>query len=448
MSLIERVTAREILDSRAYPTVEANVQLVGGKWGRASVPSGASTGKHEALELRDGDKQRYEGKGVLKAVTNIKQIIGPAIEGMDVLKQAEIDKALIELDGTPTKSRLGANALLAVSLATARAAAHYSKIPLYRYLGGPSARTLPVPLMNIINGGRHAENNVDFQEFMIVPVGSDTFKDALRIGADIFHKLKIVLKKKGYATGLGDEGGFAPNLRSNEEAIELIIEAIVKAGYEEGIDCLLALDPAASEFYDGRHYVFKKSDKRKLTNDEMVAFWQDWADKYPIISIEDGMAENDWQGWKKLTDALGDRVQLVGDDLFVTNTSFLRRGIEEGVANSILIKVNQIGTLTETLDCVELAKTSGRTAIISHRSGETEDDFIADLAVATNVGQIKTGRVAKYNRLLRIEENLSVAGRFPASAAFYQMNRRSQERLRRRRLSYKDESEALAVVSE
>jgi enolase len=448
MGLIEGVTAREILDSRAYPTVEANVRLTSGAWGRASVPSGASTGKHEALELRDGDKRRYEGKGVLKAVLNINEIIAPALKGMDVLKQAEIDKTLIELDGTPTKSRLGANALLAVSLATARAAAHYSKIPLYRYLGGPSARTLPVPLMNIINGGRHAETNVDFQEFLIVPVGSDTFRDALRIGADIFHRLKTVLKKKGYATGLGDEGGFAPNLRSNEEAIELILEAIVKAGYEEGNDCLLALDPAASEFYDGTHYVFNKSDKRKLTSDEMVAFWQDWANRYPIISIEDGMAENDWEGWKTLTDVLGDRLQLVGDDLFVTNTSFLRRGIQEGVANSILIKVNQIGTLTETLDCVELAKTRARTAIISHRSGETEDDFIADLAVATNVGQIKTGRVAKYNRLLRIEENLGIAGRFPARAAFYQIAQRSQAGNRVKRATLKDESEALAVLSE
>lgn len=421
MSSIERVLAREILDSRAYPTVEATVQLADGVWGRASVPSGASTGEHEALELRDGDKHRYEGRGVLKAVLNIKETIAPKIEGMDALKQDEIDNTLIELDGTPTKSRLGANALLAVSLATARAAAHYTKIPLYRYLGGPNARTLPVPLMNIINGGAHADNNVDFQEFMIVPVGAEIFSESLRIGAEIFHKLKEVLKKKGYATSLGDEGGFAPNLRSNEEAIEIILEAITQAGYNEGKDCLLALDPAASEFYDGKHYVFKKSNKRKLSSDEMVAFWQDWTEKYPIISIEDGMAENDWEGWKKLTDALGDRVQLVGDDLFVTNTSFLRRGIEQGVANSILIKVNQIGTLTETLNCIELAKTNSRTAIISHRSGETEDDFIADLAVATNSGQIKTGRVAKYNRLLRIEEHLHGEAMFLGRAAFYQI---------------------------
>jgi enolase len=426
MSSIERVLAREILDSRAYPTVEATIQLAGGVWGRASVPSGASTGEHEALELRDGDQQRYGGKGVLKAVLNIKETIAPRIHGMDVLKQSEIDKTLKDLDGTPTKARLGANALLAVSLATARAAAHYTEIPLYRYLGGPNACTLPVPLMNIINGGRHADNNVDFQEFMIVPVGADIFSESLRIGAEIFHKLKEVLSKKGYATSLGDEGGFAPNLRSNEEAVETILEAITQAGYDVEKDCLLALDPAASEFYDGKYYVFKKSDKRKLSSDEMVAFWRDWVEKYPIISIEDGMAQNDWEGWKKLTDAIGDRVQLVGDDLFVTNTSFLRQGIERGVANSILIKVNQIGTLTETLDCIELAKTNGRTAIISHRSGETEDSFIADLAVATNAGQIKTGRVAKYNRLLRIEEDLGAANKFLGRAAFYNIAQRPQ----------------------
>jgi enolase len=340
------------------------------------------------------------------------------------LDQAEVDRALIALDGTPTKSKLGANAILAVSLATARAAAAYFEVPLYKYLGGPNARTLPVPMMNIINGGAHADNNVDFQEFMIVPVGAESFSESLRIGVEIFHTLKTVLKKKGYATSVGDEGGFAPNLRSNEEAIETILEAIAQAGYGAGKDCLLALDPAASEFYDGSAYVFKKSDKRKLTSDQMVAFWDEWSRKYPIISIEDGMAENDWDGWKTLTDQLGQRLQLVGDDLFVTNTEFLRKGIELGVANSILIKVNQIGTLTETLDCIELAKTNGRTAIISHRSGETEDPFIADLAVATNAGQIKTGslsrtdRIAKYNQLLRIEEDLRGEARFPGRAVF------------------------------
>jgi enolase len=427
MSWIERVQAREILDSRGNPTVEAEVTLVGGEVGRAAVPSGASTGEHEAVELRDGEKKRYGGKGVLKAVRNVQHIIAPKLESMDALDQAEIDKALIDLDGTPTKSKLGANALLAVSLATARAAAAYLELPLYKYLGGPNARTLPVPMMNIINGGAHADNNVDFQEFMIVPVGAETFREALRIGAEIFHVLKSVLKKKGYSTSVGDEGGFAPNLRSNSEAIETILEAIFQAGYSAGADCLLALDPAASEFYDGKSYVFKKSDKRKLSPDQMVAFWKTWSEQYPIISIEDGMAENDWNGWKTLTDELGQRVQLVGDDLFVTNTAFLRKGIERGVANSILIKVNQIGTLTETLDCIELAKTNRRTVVISHRSGETEDPFIADLAVGTNAGQIKTGslsrtdRVAKYNQLLRIEEDLRGAARFPGREAFYQI---------------------------
>jgi enolase len=423
MSLIEEIHAREILDSRGNPTIEAEVALVRGEIGRAAVPSGASTGEHEAVELRDGDEKRYGGKGVLKAVRNVNETIAREIVGLDALDQAEIDRRLINLDGTPTKSKLGANALLAVSLATARAAASYQEIPLYEYLGGPNARTLPVPMMNIINGGAHADNNVDFQEFMIVPVGAESFGESLRIGAEIFHTLKAVLKKKGYATSVGDEGGFAPNLRSNEEAVETILEAIVQAGYVAGQDCLLALDPAASEFFDGQSYVFKKSDQRKLSSDEMVEFWKSWSEKYPIISIEDGMAENDWAGWKTLTDALGGRVQLVGDDLFVTNTEFLRKGIELGVANSILIKVNQIGTLTETLDCIELAKTNGRTAVISHRSGETEDPFIADLAVATNAGQIKTGslsrtdRVAKYNQLLRIEEDLRGAARYPVRAA-------------------------------
>ena len=428
MSWIEHVQAREILDSRGNPTVEAEVTLVGGEVGRAAVPSGASKGEHEALELRDGDKKRYLGKGVLKAVRNINEIIAPKLINKDALDQAEIDRALIELDGTPKKSKLGANALLAVSLATSRAAAAYLDIPLYKYLGGPNALTLPVPMMNIINGGAHADNNVDFQEFMIVPVGATTFHEALRMGAEIFHTLKQVLKNKNYATSVGDEGGFAPNLRSNEEAIETILEAITQAGYSPGSDCLLALDPAASEFYENNVYTFKKSDKRKLKSDEMVAFWKNWIEKYPIISIEDGMAESDWDGWKTLTDEVGVRVQLVGDDLFVTNSEFLRKGIELGVANSILIKLNQIGTLTETLDCIELAKTHSRTAVISHRSGETEDPFIADLAVATNAGQIKTGslsrsdRISKYNQLLRIEEDLRGMARFPGYKAFYQIN--------------------------
>ena len=425
MSLIEHVLGREILDSRGNPTVEAEVTLAGGEVGRAAVPSGASTGENEAVELRDGDKQRYLGKGVLKAVHNVNEVIAPALEGYDALDQAEVDHALLELDGTKTKSNLGANALLAVSMATARAAAAHLEIPLYRYLGGPNARTLPVPMMNIINGGAHADNNVDFQEFMIVPAGAANFSEAVRVGAEVFHTLKSVLKKKGYATSVGDEGGFAPNLRSNEEAIETILEAIEQAGYKAGTDCLLALDPAASEFYDNGAYVFKKSDKRKLTSDEMVAFWKSWCDQYPIISIEDGMGESDWDGWKSLTNELGKRVQLVGDDLFVTNVEFLQKGIDLGVANSILIKVNQIGTLTETLDCIQLAQTNGRTAIISHRSGETEDPFIADLAVATNAGQIKTGslsrtdRIAKYNQLLRIEGDLRDASKYPGKKAFH-----------------------------
>jgi enolase 1/2/3 len=427
MSWIDQVVAREILDSRGNPTVEAEVVLADGETGRAAVPSGASTGEHEAVELRDGDKKRYGGKGVLRAVRNVNEVIAPALEGMDALDQVEVDQTLIKLDGTTNKSKLGANALLAVSLATARAAAACLEIPLYSYLGGPNGRTLPVPMMNIINGGAHADNNVDFQEFMVVPVGASSFREALRIGAEVFHELKSVLKKKGYATSVGDEGGFAPNLRSNEEAIETILESITKAGYTAGADCLLALDPAASEFYDGKSYVFKKSDKRKLTSEQMAAFWKSWSDQYPIVSIEDGMAENDWTGWKLLTDLVGQRVQLVGDDLFVTNTLFLQKGIDLGVANSILIKVNQIGTLTETLDCIQLAQTNRRTTIISHRSGETEDPFIADLAVATNAGQIKTGslsrtdRIAKYNQLLRIEEDLRSAARFPGRKAFHQI---------------------------
>ena len=426
MTQIDRIHAREILDSRGNPTVEADVILVSGERGRAAVPSGASTGEHEAVELRDGDPRRYGGKGVLKAVANVNESIASELKGMNALDQRAIDQKLIELDATANKSRLGANALLAVSMATARAAASYRELPLYRYLGGDHANTLPVPMMNIINGGAHADNNVDFQEFMIVPVGVGRFGEALRIGAEIFHTLKTVLQQKGYATSVGDEGGFAPNLKSNEEAIETILQAIDQAGYKAGREVLLALDPAASEFYDGGSYVFKKSDGRRLSSDEMISFWKGWVDRYPIVSIEDGMAENDWDGWKALTDELGERVQLVGDDLFVTNTKFLQKGIDLGVANSILIKVNQIGTLTETLDCIQLAKSNGRTAVISHRSGETEDAFIADLAVATNAGQIKTGslsrsdRVAKYNQLLRIEEELGAAARYPGEAAFRQ----------------------------
>ena len=431
MSIIEEIYAREILDSRGNPTVEAEVFLSSGEMGRAAVPSGASTGEHEAVELRDDDKNRYGGKGVLRAVENINEQIAPELEGMSALDQAELDQAMIALDGTENKSKLGANALLAVSLATARAAAEFVGLPLYQYLGGPNARTLPVPMMNILNGGAHADNNVDFQEFMVVPLGADSFREALRAGAEIFHALKSVLKKRGYSTGVGDEGGFAPDLKSNEEAVETILEAIKNAGYNAGQDVMLALDPAASEFYADGAYVFKKSDKRKLSSDEMAAYWKSWAEQYPIISIEDGMAENDWDGWKRLTDEIGSRVQLVGDDLFVTNTAFLRKGIERGVANSILIKVNQIGTLTETLDAIELAKTHGRTAVISHRSGETEDPFIADLAVATNAGQIKTGslsrsdRIAKYNQLLRIEDELQSAARYPGWEAFYQIKRSS-----------------------
>jgi|SRR5580765_1312113 len=426
MSQIDQIHAREILDSRGNPTVEADVILASGERGRAAVPSGASTGEHEAVELRDGDPKRYGGKGVLKAVANINELIAPDLKGMNALDQRAIDEKLIGLDGTENKSRLGANALLAVSMATARAAASSRQQPLYRYLGGDDANTLPVPMMNIINGGAHADNNVDFQEFMIVPVGAKRFSEALRLGAEIFHTLKSILKKKGYSTGIGDEGGFAPNLKSNDEAIETILQAIDKSGYQVGHEVLIALDPAASEFFDGQSYVFKKSDGRRLSSAEMIGFWKAWVDKYPIVSIEDGMAENDWDGWKAMTDELGGRIQLVGDDLFVTNIKFLQKGIDLGVANSILIKVNQIGTLSETLDCIEMAKSNGRTAVISHRSGETEDAFIADLAVATNAGQIKTGsasrsdRIAKYNQLLRIEEELDSAARYPGRAAFGQ----------------------------
>jgi len=427
MSLIEEVWAREILDSRGNPTVEAEVILEDGTTGRAAVPSGASTGENEAVELRDDDKGRYLGKGVLKAVENVNEKIAYELEGLDALDQTLVDKTLVELDGTENKSNLGANALLAVSMATARAAAAYQEMPLYRYIGGTNAKTLPVPMMNIINGGAHADNNVDFQEFMIMPVGVESFSEALRAGAEIFHNLKSVLKSRGYATSVGDEGGFAPNLKSNEEAIETILEAIDKAGYKAGENIMIALDPAASEFYSNGKYVFKKSDKRELSSDEMIAYWTEWTEKYPIISIEDGLAENDWEGWAKITQNIGKKVQLVGDDLFVTNTRFLQKGIDTGAANAILIKVNQIGTLTETLDTIELAKTNNMTCVISHRSGETEDSFIADLAVATNAGQIKTGslsrsdRIAKYNQLLRIEEDLDNSARYLGRKAFYQI---------------------------
>jgi enolase len=429
MSLIETVWAREILDSRGNPTVEAEVVLETGETGRAAVPSGASTGEHEAVELRDGDAKRFMGKGVGRAVENVIEKISREIEGMDALDQTAIDEVLLALDGTANKSNLGANALLAVSMANARAAASFLELPLYRYLGGVNAKTLPVPMMNIINGGAHADNNVDFQEFMVMPVGAKSFSDALQMGAEIFHNLKSVLKSRGLATSVGDEGGFAPNLKSNEEAIETILEAVEKAGYKTGADgeIMLALDPAASEFYDGANYVFKKSDKRKLASDEMIAYWADWCAKYPIASIEDGLAESDWDGWKKITEQLGKKIQLVGDDLFVTNVEFLQKGIDTGAGNSILIKVNQIGTLTETLDAIELAKTNNMTAVISHRSGETEDSFIADLAVATNAGQIKTGslsrsdRIAKYNQLLRIEEDLGSGAKYLGRKAFYQI---------------------------
>ena len=426
MSKIDQIHALEILDSRGNPTVEADVLLTSGERGRAAVPSGASTGEHEAVELRDGDPKRYGGKGVLKAVDHVNDLIARELKGRDALDQSAIDKILIDLDGTPNKSNLGANATLAVSMACARAAANHQGLPLYRALGDDHAKTLPVPMMNIINGGAHADNNVDFQEFMIVPVGASRFSEALRAGAEIFHTLKSVLKKKGYATGVGDEGGFAPDLKSNEEAIETILEAIGIAGYHAGSDVLLALDPAASEFFDGQSYVFKKSDGRKLSSTEMIAFWKDWVDKYPIVSIEDGMAENDWDGWKALTDAVGEKIQLVGDDLFVTNTKFLKKGIDLGVANSILIKVNQIGTLTETTECIRMAQDAGMTAVVSHRSGETEDSFIADLAVGTSAGQIKTGsasrsdRIAKYNQLLRIEEELGETARYPGRSSFRQ----------------------------
>jgi len=409
---ISAITAREILDSRGNPTVEVEVALECGAFGRAAVPSGASTGKHEAVELRDGDAKRYGKKGVLKAVANVNEKIAPALLGMDAVAQSEIDAAMIHLDGTVNKGKLGANAILGVSLAAAKAAADACGLPLYQYIGGTNAKVLPVPMMNILNGGKHADNNVDLQEFMIMPFGAKSFREALRIGAEVFHALKSVLKGAGYNTSVGDEGGFAPDLKSNEEAIQVILGAIKKAGYKAGKDVYIAIDPASSEFYKKGKYVLEAEKKPEKTSGDMVDFYSAWVKKYPIRSIEDGMAEDDWAGWKKLTQAVGDKVQIVGDDIFVTNTERLARGIAEGTANSILIKVNQIGTLTETLDAIEMAKSNGFAAVVSHRSGETEDTTIADIVVATNTGQIKTGslcrtdRVCKYNQLLRIEEEL------------------------------------------
>jgi enolase len=418
MSNISEIRGRQVLDSRGNPTVEAEVWLQDGSIGRAIVPSGASTGEHEAVELRDGDKENYLGKSVLKAVENVNGEIADAVANLDAADQRALDQKMIELDGTENKGRLGANAILSVSMAAARAAANSLQIPLYRYLGGAGANTLPTPMMNILNGGAHADNNVDFQEFMVIPVGAESFSDALRWGVEVFHTLKGVLKKRGYNTAVGDEGGFAPSVKSNVEAIEVVLEAITQAGYKPGEEIAIALDPAASEFFQDGKYVFKKSDKSAKTSDEMVRFWSKWASDYPIVSLEDGLAENDWDGWANLTKELGNKIQLVGDDLFVTNVSFLQEGIDKHVANSILIKVNQIGTVSETLDAIDLARRNGYTSVISHRSGETEDTFIADLAVATGAGQIKTGsasrtdRVAKYNQLLRIEEELGSGARF------------------------------------
>jgi enolase len=418
MSNIAAIHAREVLDSRGNPTVEAEVFLTDGSMGRAIVPSGASTGEHEAVELRDDDTNRFLGKGVLKAVENVNGEISEALANWDAFDQRGLDARMIELDGTENKGRLGANALLAVSMATARASSVSLDIPLYRYLGGAGANTLPTPMMNILNGGAHADNNVDFQEFMVMPVGAPSFSEALRWGVEVFHTLKGVLKKRGYNTAVGDEGGFAPSVKSNVEAIELVLEAITKAGYKPGEEISIALDPAASEFFQDGKYVFKKSDKSAKSSDEMVAFWSKWVKDYPIVSLEDGLAENDWDGWAKLTKELGGKIQLVGDDLFVTNVQFLQEGIDKGVANSILVKVNQIGTVSETLDAIDLARRNAYTSVISHRSGETEDTFIADLAVATGAGQIKTGsasrtdRIAKYNQLLRIEEELAGTSRF------------------------------------
>ena len=425
MSTIVQIQAREILDSRGNPTVEVDVILESGIMGRAAVPSGASTGKKEAIELRDGDKKRYLGKGVTRAVTNVNEKIFPEIVGMNVFDQVELDTALIDLDGTENKNVLGANAILGVSLAAAKAAANELGMPLYRYIGGVNAKQLPVPMMNILNGGAHADNNVDIQEFMIMPVGAGNFAEALRMGAEVFHSLKNVLKQKGLNTAVGDEGGFAPNLQSNEEALQVIMQAIEKAGYKPGEQIALAVDSAASSFYEKGKYVLSAESKPKKTSEEMVAFYEALIKKYPIVSIEDGLDENDWSGWKLLTERLGKKVQIVGDDLFVTNTKLLRQGIEKGIANSILIKLNQIGTLTETLDTIEMAKKAKYTAIVSHRSGETEDTTIADLVVACNTGQIKTGsasrtdRIAKYNQLLRIEEELGDAAQFMQKKVFY-----------------------------
>ncbi len=425
MSYISDIHARQILDSRGNPTVEVDVITDNGVLGRAAVPSGASTGIHEAVELRDNDKSVYLGKGVLKAVANVNDIIAEELVGFPVNDQAGIDKKLIELDGTDNKGKLGANAMLAVSMAVAKAAAEESNLPLFRYLGGVNATVLPIPLMNILNGGVHADNKIDFQEFMIVPVGASTFSEGLRWGVETFHQLKSVLKKKGYSTNVGDEGGFAPDFQSNEDAIETVIQAIEAAGYKVGEEIAIALDAASSEMFKNGKYKFYKSSQKEITSDEMVAYWTEWVNKYPIVSIEDGMAEEDWDGWKKLTDAIGDKCQLVGDDLFVTNTKILQRGIDNGVANSILIKVNQIGTVTETINAVQLAQTHGYTTIMSHRSGETEDTTIADLAVALNCGQIKTGsasrtdRLAKYNQLIRIEELLGDNAVYPNGKKLY-----------------------------
>jgi enolase len=421
MSLIESIHARQILDSRGNPTIEVDVVTESGAYGRAAVPSGASTGSHEAVELRDGDKKKYLGKGVLKAVANVNTKIAAELVGFSVYEQNLLDKIMIELDGTANKGKLGANAILGVSLAIAKAGAMDAGLPLYRYIGGVSANTLPVPMMNILNGGSHADNSIDFQEFMVMPVGADTFSEALQMGAEIFHTLKKVLHDKGLSTNVGDEGGFAPNIKSNEEAIEIVLKAIEKAGYKPGSDVWIALDPAASEFYDSKTklYHFKKSNGKKLKPLEMADYWTNWAKKYPIISLEDGMAEDDWAGWTALTQKIGDKVQLVGDDLFVTNVKRLQKGIDDGVANAILIKVNQIGSLTETIDAVNLAKRNSYKSVMSHRSGETEDSTIADLAVALNTGQIKTGsasrsdRMAKYNQLIRIEEELGETAYFP-----------------------------------
>jgi len=431
MSEIVDVYAREILDSRGNPTLEVEVYLESGAFGRAAVPSGASTGEREAVELRDGDKKRYLGKGVLKAVDNVNNEIADEVIGMDADDQVGIDMRMIELDGTEYKSKLGANAILGVSLAVAKAAAEEAGLPLYKYIGGANARELPLPMMNIINGGAHADNNVDIQEFMIMPAGAESFKEALRMGAEIFHALKGVLKGKGYNTAVGDEGGFAPNLKSNEEALEVIMEAIVKAGYKPGKDVLLALDVASSELYDKKKnvYTLENEKQKKKTPVQLVDFYENLVNKYPIISIEDGMAENDWEGWRLLTERLGKRIQIVGDDLFVTNPKILKEGIQKGIANSILIKLNQIGTLTETLEAIEMAKRAGYTTVISHRSGETEDTTLADLAVAVNAGQIKTGslcrtdRVAKYNQLLRIEDELDSTAQFKGHDVFYNVKK-------------------------